>query len=320
MPDLRPGGFGSRPAAPSRTAPLVVCHAVALLPTPPSQPGDLLTQSLQFLPQLGTLTTIVLTLLRVHERGDYQSSTKMCKFKSVINYELTAFFPLRGAKAAGEMMVVGRAVNGWARGFRPDEARSAQMDEIIQDARTCSLRGRTCPLLWVTDDWGVRGFTCWACGKNFEENPQLCPSCAKGPIKKRYSTARSAFWREVKLLVNAWNIADVDKPEWPSHLIWTNLYKVSPVNGGNPTGHLQKVQRDLVHRRTSGRRSRTGIHVESYSSQDSNGPNHLSEMSDQSTTRPMRSPERFVQVGSMCPLVLRRFLTQLRPTRKESQG
>ena len=37
-----------------------------------SQLGDLLTQGLQFLPQLGTLTTIVLRLLRVHERGDYQ--------------------------------------------------------------------------------------------------------------------------------------------------------------------------------------------------------------------------------------------------------
>jgi len=39
-----------------------------------SQIGDLLTQGLQFLPQLGTLTTIVSTLLRVHDHGDYQTS------------------------------------------------------------------------------------------------------------------------------------------------------------------------------------------------------------------------------------------------------
>ena len=52
-----------------------------------SQLGDLLTQGLQFLPQLGTLTTIVSRLLRVHDRGDYQPSPEWRKFKSVINYD-----------------------------------------------------------------------------------------------------------------------------------------------------------------------------------------------------------------------------------------
>lgn len=55
--------------------------------------------------------------------------------------ELTTFFPMRGAAATGELMVVGRAVNGWAKKFTADEALVPERRaEIIQDVLRKAIR------------------------------------------------------------------------------------------------------------------------------------------------------------------------------------
>lgn len=129
---------------------------------------------------------------------------------------------MSGQAYSGELMVVGRAVNGWFDEIAPselgDEARRRQYAEQVHQSVTKKTDG-ACPMCWITDYWGA----------------------AKG-----YNTKRSAFWQGIRAVVAGLNIADVNdrvKP-WPSHLLWSNLYKVSPADGGNPPAELCRVQFD----------------------------------------------------------------------------
>jgi len=68
-----------------------------------------------------------------------------------------------------------------------------------------------------------------------------------GPQKdKAYNTRRSAFWRVIRAVVYRLKIADADDNEtpWSSHLVWSNLYKIAPCDGGNPNSTLRKAQLD----------------------------------------------------------------------------
>ena len=60
--------------------------------------------------------------------------------------------------------------------------------------------------------------------------------------RQGYNTKKSAFWRVTRELVHRLGIADVGKKDWPSHIAWSNLYKVSPDKGGNPTEALKEAQ------------------------------------------------------------------------------
>lgn len=125
---------------------------------------------------------------------------------------LTAFCAIRGDDAAGGLFVAGRALNGWmAPGWLPEEARSADhRNEIVRDLYT---RLQRYPMTWVSDQWEIQ--TKW-----------------------------SAFWRVIRSVVAALGIADYWDERWPCRLIWSNLYKVSPFDGGNPSATLCKVQLD----------------------------------------------------------------------------
>ncbi|MGD0109852.1 MAG: hypothetical protein ABSC06_38400 [Rhodopila sp.] len=60
--------------------------------------------------------------------------------------------------------------------------------------------------------------------------------------EENYNTRRSAFWRVIRAVVSRLHIANVDENTWPSYLIWSNLYKVSPAKGGNPNSELRCAQ------------------------------------------------------------------------------
>lgn len=57
-----------------------------------------------------------------------------------------------------------------------------------------------------------------------------------------YNTKKSAFWRVIRRVVDELGIADVESSEWPSHLIWSNLYKFAPAKGRNPSSGLCSIQ------------------------------------------------------------------------------
>lgn len=83
---------------------------------------------------------------------------------------------------------------------------------------------------WVTDQWCM------------EEARSIWRQ--NGWTTKPYSTARPAFWRTLKQVVANLNVANTDDDAWPSHLVWTNLYKINPADGGNPEPVLCAPQFD----------------------------------------------------------------------------
>ena len=133
---------------------------------------------------------------------------------------LTAFWPMCGHNWKGELMVVGRAVNGWTDPWPPAKAADAVgRSEIVSMTLLASQGdGSGCPMLWVSRLWGAR---------------------------RPYNTRRSAFWRVIRQAVGALDVCDPALPVWPSSLTWTNLYKLSPAAGGNPSAGLIRLQQEL---------------------------------------------------------------------------
>lgn len=129
--------------------------------------------------------------------------------------ELTGFLVERGAAYVGELMWIGRALNGGQSISAPSHYVSSQtLDEIVKKTMEnfSSVDCDSCPLRWVTKQWGP---------------------------EDRYNPKQSAFWRTAKRLLLA--PGEIDEL-WSSRLVWSNLYKIAPFHGGNPNGKLQKIQ------------------------------------------------------------------------------
>jgi hypothetical protein len=128
---------------------------------------------------------------------------------------LVPFWPLVGSAYDGELLVVGRSVNGWVRDWTPRQlADPARRASAVAEMRADAEPADGCRMAWVADLWGARS---------------------------GYNTARSAFWRVQRRL--AVGGPGADGRAWPSALAWTNLYKVSPAAGWNPGADLERAQR-----------------------------------------------------------------------------
>jgi len=55
---------------------------------------------------------------------------------------------------------------------------------------------------------------------------------------KHYNSNNSAFWRLIRNITKKYIL----KNDWYNNISWTNLFKISPWAGGNPSGYLQKLQ------------------------------------------------------------------------------
>ena len=136
------------------------------------------------------------------------------------NQAITGFLSMAGHLYNNELMVVGRAVNGWAEGVLPAVLSTpASAGDYAATIFDSVVGNGSCPMSWVTN--------CWA-------NPSNPDS--------KYNTKKSAFWRVIRAVVAESGIANTDEDTWPSHLVWSNLYKVAPEGGGNPGGVLRQVQ------------------------------------------------------------------------------
>ena len=132
------------------------------------------------------------------------------------NTKITGFLAMVGHAYDRGLMVVGRAVNGWADGITPSQLGAPAEVEWYARLVQKSVSGNgECPMYWVTAGWGVGD---------------------------GYNTKRSAFWRCIRRVVQDLGIADVEDAGWSSHLVWSNLYKVSPAGGGNPSNVLCEIQ------------------------------------------------------------------------------
>ncbi len=136
--------------------------------------------------------------------------------------KVVGFMATKGNLYNRQLMVVGRAVNGWtddtilpSQLAEPDKRR--RYSKIVKrnsSKGNFSEDARDCPMQWVQDYW---------------QNPE------------GYRTIDSAFWRVIRQVMEGLNIAFENDP-WPSHLVWSNLYKVAPAEGGNPGNGLCHVQ------------------------------------------------------------------------------
>lgn len=128
------------------------------------------------------------------------------------------FLSMAGHLYKNELMVVGRAPNGWEDGMLPCDLASPTAATNYAATIYESVVGTgPCPMSWVTDAWA-------------------------NPDNTKYNTRKSAFWRVIRGVVAESGIADTDESSWPSHLVWSNLYKVAPEEGGNPGGALRQIQ------------------------------------------------------------------------------
>ncbi len=134
------------------------------------------------------------------------------------NTALTGILSVRGARFNQELMVVGRAVNGWDNEILPkqlsDPKRAYQYSKEIL---TSCINESTCPLQWVRDYWERQS-------------------------DKRYCTGRSAFWRVIKRVSLELPVSNDGEANWSSYLAWSNLYKIAPKGGGNPDNKLCQIQ------------------------------------------------------------------------------
>lgn len=130
--------------------------------------------------------------------------------------ELALFWPKVGRSYDGDLLVVGRAVNGWIDRWDLDAPSDAHA--LAATARATgegTVNGDQ--LGWILDRW-------------------------KQP-DGGYDTATSQYWQTVR------EVTLDGHPEreahWPSHIAWTNLGKLAPWAGGNPGSRLLAIQREL---------------------------------------------------------------------------
>jgi hypothetical protein len=125
---------------------------------------------------------------------------------------LVAQWLRRGRKYDGDLLVVGRALNGWEAGewTRRQGSTPNGREDIIRRLRADAEPASSCPMAWVED------------------------------TSETYKCTRSPFWRVTHRVLDH---EGATQPGWASRLAWTNLYKVAPV-GANPSAGLARRQRE----------------------------------------------------------------------------
>ena len=152
-------------------------------------------------------------------------------YADAMKIRLSNFFPICGEEygRAGtvNLMVVGRAVNGWDEFMAGDEAAFMASAETSLDGRGFSWLGHK--------------------NKAGDYDAELASESylnARGE-ETHYNLRTSPFWKTVKEItrrLNGWS-EDGIPPRWYEHIVWSNLYAIAPKDGGNPDDAMQRAQR-----------------------------------------------------------------------------
>src|ERR1700722_5742194 len=117
--------------------------------------------------------------------------------------KLVGFCPMRGTAADGRLMLVGRALYGWAFSFKaPDMSVDAERAKILEETIAFSTSSVD-PIQHLHDGW-------------IEDRK-------KG---SKYNPARSSFWSVAKEILKEFSTPE-EGQRLLSYLYWTNLYKLS---------------------------------------------------------------------------------------------
>lgn len=141
------------------------------------------------------------------------------------NQELTGFSPLVGSqyyKSDTRLIVFGRAVDGWRNSWQPKSPVEDSLLKIFKVPEADKSAG--CEMNWI-----LRNRNDWLNAKNGTQN-------------EFYNYRFSSFWcgtREVLKTLEKDHV--LNESEWPSRLVWSNIYKISPKRG-NPQDKLRSLQ------------------------------------------------------------------------------
>ncbi len=103
------------------------------------------------------------------------------------------------------LLFVGKSVNGWIK-------INANIDSLFDKNNNNRIFDRSDQIEWVHNSWGN---------------------------KDGYNTKRSAFWRLIVKVAETFYSDD-----WYKKIAWSNLYKIAPKSGGNPSDKFQSLQRE----------------------------------------------------------------------------
>jgi hypothetical protein len=107
--------------------------------------------------------------------------------------------------AVPKCLFIGKATNSWI-------TNSKDINELFDPKNEDRIINRDNEILWVEAN----------------ENPN-------------YNTNNSAFWRVIKRCAKKLQ----GKEDWYNYIAWSNLYKISLWEGGNPDAHLKNIQQDM---------------------------------------------------------------------------
>lgn len=166
----------------------------------------------------------------------------------------TAFWPMKGKfyKEREGLMVIGRAVNGWSVKERPKDNKGKgwyAKDLKNENEVEYLIEGIRC----LSEDLSCEGWKNSAEKVNIrpklkiEKSVSDCPMSwvveKAGSRNGGYNTNRSAFWRVSKGVLEKLYSAEFSEERWSSHLCWSNLYKVAPLETGNPLKSSRDIQK-----------------------------------------------------------------------------
>lgn len=133
----------------------------------------------------------------------------------------------RYEKSDVRLMIIGRAPNGWSQ--FPDYSDKNRFGEIAEKQFLATDR-MTHSNGDLSQDNG------WLDNRNGKLYSSHCPT---------YCVSNKAFWSYSKMIFESLT-GTQDKSEiWTEHIAWSNLYKLSPVNGGNPSKGTKQRQMDI---------------------------------------------------------------------------
>lgn len=115
-----------------------------------------------------------------------------------------------------KIMVVGRAVNGWEVEFKDCSSLNNTIDSILNQENRLDDFAKDYILYDVV------------------ENNEV--------VQKKYYYAKSPFLRMMRQLVGAFTHSE---DNWQQRIVWSNLYKIAPRKGGNPSWRMLRNDLDL---------------------------------------------------------------------------
>jgi len=139
--------------------------------------------------------------------------------------KLTGFSALVGSQyknSDSRLLVYGRAVDGWRNCWQPHSPVEESLTKILKIPEADKLAD--CEMNWI-----LRNRKNWA--------------GSKVGSKVGYNYKSSSFWCGTRDVLKALEEKSIlTESEWPSRLAWSNVYKISPSERGNPQEGLRSIQ------------------------------------------------------------------------------